>query len=309
MNIKKLILDIVSFLLAIAVLFFLGVEVSKNWEQIHTFRFNFNYLMLISASLAYIASFLLLGFGWHLLNHYLNYRIPLIKSLLYFLVTQPAKYIPGKVWVAVMRMKFTLSHGVPNTVTLLITGIEAIMEVFAGCYVSVIALMQAGLPHKYSIWGIVLATVLGLVLLIPDVFYFFVNIYLRIVKKPHIEKKQRVSFVKLFILQSNFVIAMTGLGISNFLFLQSFAPVGREQFVFLICTGTFSYVASIIWLFTPSGLGAREGVWFFALKKVAASHIALIFTVASRLWTIALDIIMALIAFPILLLVRKKDKI
>lgn len=309
MNTKKIILDILSFILAIAVLFFLGAEISKNWAQIRTFSFHFNYFLLASASLSYVASFFVLAFGWHLLNYYLNYHIPPIKSLLYFFITQPAKYIPGKVWVAVMRMKFLHVHKVPNSVTVLVAGIEAIMEVFAGCYVSVVALMQVGLPHIFSVWGIVAATVLGLVLLIPDVFYFFVNIYLRIAKKDPIEKNQRVSFSKLIVLQVTYVLAMLGLGISNFLFLQSFAPVGREQFIFLISIGTFSYVASILWLFTPSGLGAREGVWFFALRKISALHIALIFTVASRLWTISLDIIMALVAYPILLLVRKKDKI
>jgi uncharacterized membrane protein YbhN (UPF0104 family) len=67
---------------------------------------------------------------------------------------------------------------------------------------------------------------------------------------------------------------------------------------------SFSYIASIIVIFTPGGLGTREGILYLALKPLALTHVALIFAFASRIWLLLIEVALALIAIPILLLKR-----
>lgn len=305
---RKLLLHLLSLLLIIALFYFLGREFSHNWEQIRAFSFQFHLPALLLASALYIATFTLFGIGWWLLLRYLHHSIPLLETLLYFFITQPAKYIPGKIWIAVTRMKFCKPHGVPNSMTLLTTGIEAVMEILAGSYVSLIAILQTDLFGKYSALGTIVITAVGLILLIPEIFYFFINLYLRIVKREPIQKHERVSFLKLLLLQINYALGMFLLGLSQLFFLQAFAPVGKEHFPVLMSIGAFSYVASILAIFTPSGLGVREGVWYLALKGITAPHIAIIYAFVSRLWTIVIEAILLFLSLPILWVRRRKQK-
>lgn len=306
---RRLLINLLSLLLILAIFYFLGQEFLKNWEQIRTFPFQWNLPILALASLFYAAAFTIFAVGWWLLLRYLHHPIPLLETILYFFITQPAKYIPGKIWIAVTRMKFCKPHNVPNSMTLLTTGIEAAMEILAGSYISLIAILQTDLFGKYSTLGTIVITVIGLVLLVPEIFYFFINLYLRIVKRESIQKHERVSFLKLLLLQINYALGMFLLGLSQLFFLQAFAPVGREHFPILMSIGAFSYVASILAIFTPSGLGVREGVWYLALKGITAPHIAIIYAFVSRLWTIVIEAILLFIFLPILWIRKRRAKI
>lgn len=303
---RKLLLNLLSLLLILAIFYFLGREFLKNWEQIRTFPFQWNFQTLALASLFYATAFTIFAIGWWLLLRYLHHPIPLLETILYFFITQPAKYIPGKIWIAVTRMKFCKPHGVPNSITLLTTGIEAVMEILAGSYISLIAILQTDLFGKYSLWGTLAITGIGLILLVPNIFYFFINLYLRIAKREPIQKTERVSFQKLLLLQINYAAGMFLLGLSQLFFLQSFAPVGSEHFPILMSIGAFSYVASILAIFTPSGLGVREGVWYLALKGITAPHIAIIYAFVSRLWTIIVEAILLFLSLPILWVRKRK---
>ncbi len=307
-SVKKILWNIFSALLVLAIFYFLGREFLKNWDQIRSYEFRFNISLLLIASAAYGATFILFSIGWHIILRHLHHPISLKEIWLYFCITQPAKYIPGKIWIPVTRMKFCKPHGVPNSITLLSTGIEGVMEILAGSYVSVITLLQAGFLGPFSIWGTIAISGFGLVLLCPPVFYFFINLYLRIVKQPFILKNMRASFRQLLLLQVIYVFGMLGLGVSQFLFLQSFAPIPMQYAILLISIGTFSVVASIIAFFAPAGLGVREGIWFMALKSISVPSVALIFAFVSRLWMVVVEALLTFIALPIFLLQQRKAR-
>lgn len=305
---KKIIINTLSVLLVVAIFYFLGKQFAHDWDKIKTFSFDFNFELLSLSVVLYIITFFFLALGLHFILKFFHKPIPLRENLLYFCITQPAKYIPGKIWIAVARMKFFKTHNVPNPVTLLATGTESIMEIFAGAYISLVAILQTDIFNSSSVWATIIISGLGLVFLYPPVFYFFINLYLRITKLPLIEKNQRVSFLKIVLLQIIYVIAMGGFGVSHLVFLQSFVPVSAEYFPFLISVGSFSYVASIIALFAPSGLGVREGVWFLTLKAIVTSPIAIIYAFASRIWTIAIEAILLFIALPVFWITQRRVK-
>lgn len=305
---KKILWNLFSILLVLAVFYFLGREFAKNWEHIRSVPLQFNLFFLGFASIIFVITFVILSVGWYLLLRYLHHPLLWTDVFLFFCMTQPAKYIPGKIWLPVARMKFCKGHGIPNSITLLSTGIEGVMEIFAGTYISLIALFQTELLRQFSIWGIVGISGLGLLILSPPVFYFFINLYLKIVKREPLTKNQRVSFVKLFLLQIIFTIGMFGFGVAQFLFLQSLAPVSLEHAAFLMGVGVFSYVASILAFFTPGGLGVREGIWYLALEKISGPAIGLVYAFVSRLWIVVMEALLAFITLPFFLLRQRRAR-
>jgi uncharacterized membrane protein YbhN (UPF0104 family) len=305
---KKILLNTLSVLLILALFYFLGREFFHNWEKIRSYQFHFNFSLLAIASIIYVLSFIIFAFGWFLILGYLHHPISLTETILYFLVTQPAKYIPGKIWLPVARMKFCKHNQVPHSITLLSTGIEGMFEILGGTYISILAILQMPTFGEFAIWGTLVLSVLGLLIMCPPVFYFFVNIYLKIVRRPPIGKDLRVGFTNLLLLQILYIVGVLGLGFAQLFFLQSFAPVSSEYMPFLISIGVFSYIGGMVAVFAPAGLGVREGVWYLALKGITMPHIAMIYAFVSRLWTIVVEFILLLIALPILWLQRRNTK-
>lgn len=304
---RKILLNILSAVFVLAVFYFLGNEFYKNWHEIRSVSFRFNIPLLLLASFAYALGFLVLAFGWHTILQYLHHPIPFAKTLLYFCMTQPAKYIPGKVWIAVTRMKFCKPHGVPHSITLLTTGAEATFEIFAGTYISLVTLANTNLLGGYSVPAMIGITFFGILFLVPRVFYFFVNLFLSVIKKPRIEKDRRAAFRQLLLLQLNYIVGMFLWGLAQAIFLKSLIQVDNQHLFFLISIGVFSNVASILAVFTPSGLGVREGIWYIALKNIAAPGISLVYAFTSRLWTIILEVIFLFIALPFYLFRRRPE--
>ncbi|MEK7524083.1 MAG: lysylphosphatidylglycerol synthase domain-containing protein [Patescibacteria group bacterium] len=305
---KKIALNIASVLIIIALFYFLGREFLKNWSQIRSFPLHFDLLWLFWATAAYFITFFLLSIGWTLILKSLHYPISLTHAFLFFIITQPAKYIPGKIWIAVARMKFMHPLGIPNSVTLLSTGAEGVLEILAGSYISLVAILQIPGLGKFSVIGTIIISLLGVVLLIPKVFYAIINLYLKLAKREPIHATGHAKFAELLFLQIVYLIGMFGVGLAQVLFLKSFTHVSPHQFPLLISIGSFSYVASILAIFTPGGLGVREGIWYLALKGISAPHIAIIFALASRIWTVVAEALFLFIALPILWLEKRRNK-
>lgn len=308
MRIKKILLNTISILLVFAIFYFLVKELFHNWTAIRSYPLTFNIPLLLLSSLLYAATCTILGFGWYLILRYLHHPLSLFHAIFYFFITFPSRYIPGKIWIALTRMKFCKPKGIPHSITFLSTGIEVVMEILSGTYISFIALLQTPLLGRFSFWGTIAVTLAGLMLLIPDVFYFFINLYLKIVKRETIQKNERVSFLKLCLLQLTYIFGMAGWGVSQVVFLLSFTPVSASDLPFLISIGAFSYVASIAAVFSPSGLGVREGIWYIALKTLTAPHIALVYSFLSRIWSILVEAMLLFISLPILLIRKRREE-
>ena len=115
-------------------------------------------------------------------------------------------------------------------------------------------------------------------------------------------------FKKLFFLQLSYVGGMLMLGLSHLFFLLAFTSVPADKYPFIISITAFTYIAGILALVTPGGLGVREGIWYGALRRLTTKPLALIFTFASRIWSIAIETILMLISIVTLILYKKHKK-
>lgn len=88
-------------------------------------------------------------------------------------------------------------------------------------------------------------------------------------------------------------------GVAFWLF--GIALVGTEAPDVAVATAAFvtSYVAGIIVVIAPAGLGVREVVLYAALTPVIGAKYALLLSVLSRVWLIAVEIVSALIVLAL----------
>lgn len=304
-RVKKILVQLVSLGLVAAVFYVLGKEISSQWYLIKNYEFHLQWHLVLLASGVYSISFLLLATGWWLLLRNVNSPIKFRDAVIYFFITIPCKYVPGKIWGAVARAKLCKKYSVSTSVCFLTTGIEGIMEVLAGIYISLFAVLTSVDFGRGAKIGAAALVVLGLLLLVPRIFYTCVNIFLRLTNQPVISHEGRVGVKKLLVVQITFGLGMLLMGLSQVIFLKAFTHVPMKYTLYLVSLGTFSYVASVLAFFTPSGLGVREGVWYIALKGIVVEYIGLIFALVSRLWTIIVEALLCCIALGFFLLVRE----
>ena len=305
---KKIAVHILSIGLVAAVFFVLGREISSQWHLIKNYEFHLKWHLVLLATGVYSISFFFLATGWWLLLRNVNTPIKYWDAIIFFFISLPCKYIPGKIWTAVVRTKLCKKYSVSTSVCFLTTGIEGIMEILAGIYISLFAVITSVDFGQAAKIGAGAFVVLGLLLLIPRIFYVFINIFLRLTHQPIISHEGRVGFKKLLVVQVTFGLAMLLMGVSQVIFLKAFTRVPMEYTLYLVSLGTFSYVASVLAFFTPSGLGVREGVWFIALKGIVVEYIGLIFALVSRLWTIIVEALMCSIALGFFLFLRENGE-
>lgn len=307
-RVKKYIVQIISIALVAVVFFVLGKEVLAQWHLIKEYEFHLRWHLVLIATGVYSIAFFLFAVGWWLLMHNLRTPIGFVDSLIYFFITLPCKYVPGKIWTAVGRAKLCKKYSVSTSVCFVTTGLEGIMEVLAGIYISLFAVITS----PYFSRDIKLATfafvALGFLLLVPQIFYACINLVLRITKQPLIAKQDQVGFKKLIVVQIVYGAGMFLMGASQVIFLRAFTHFPMHYTLYLVGLGTFSYVASILAFFTPGGLGVREGVWYIALRGIVAEYVGLLFSLVSRLWTIIVESLLAFIALGFFFLLRHKNQ-
>jgi hypothetical protein len=73
-------------------------------------------------------------------------------------------------------------------------------------------------------------------------------------------------------------------GVALYVFIRSFYSLELSSILYLSGAFSLSSVIGILALFAPSGLGVREGILAIFLNQVMPTSVALVVSVASRLW-------------------------
>ncbi|MDQ3065383.1 MAG: hypothetical protein M3Q36_03890, partial [bacterium] len=61
--------------------------------------------------------------------------------------------------------------------------------------------------------------------------------------------------------------------------------------LFIMGVGNIAGAISMLAIFAPSGLGVREGVQLTLLSLIMPTELALLVTITTRLWGVAMDVI------------------
>jgi hypothetical protein len=79
-------------------------------------------------------------------------------------------------------------------------------------------------------------------------------------------------------------------GVALFVFIRSFYPLEWGYVLFLAGAFSFASMLGILALFAPSGLGVREGVLALFLRRIMPESVALVVSVASRVWVTLVEL-------------------
>jgi uncharacterized membrane protein YbhN (UPF0104 family) len=264
--------------------------ISRNYRLVSQYSFEFKPFLLTLSFLSVAAAFLLRFCVWLRLASLLDLEAPLPKAGRAYFLSVLARYIPGKVGLALVRVE--AYRGYPAAKVVMGTGMELIAALSAALLLSFIGLAASPAQFPpYLRWLALVAIAPLIAILSPPVLRTVANSILRLARKPAIEQftpfRINIALVGLYMIPG----LVHGLGL--FFLLNALSPVSGSHY--LAITGSY-YAASLAGLaafFAPGGLGVREGVLFLVLPLLVPRESAIVAAITIRLVTVLAELALA----------------
>ncbi|HEY4606007.1 MAG TPA: lysylphosphatidylglycerol synthase domain-containing protein, partial [Acidimicrobiia bacterium] len=257
---------------------------------------------LIEADLHFDIGLLLLSFGlltiwmlgqvwiWHLLTRTVQVEIPFPRAMTAWFYSQLGKYIPGKIFLYLGRLHFYVREGRPAGPVTLAFGVEFVGNLAAAVFTVLVAGLTLDVPgfDRFR-WLLVAAMVAFLTGLHPRPLGWLIAGAARLLRRQPfpvtLTYPQLLRYLALYVM--NWLL----FGGTLFVFIRSFYLVEPSSILYL--TGAFSLAGmiGILAFFTPSGLGVREGVLALFLNQVMPTSVAIVASVASRIWLTVVELV------------------
>jgi hypothetical protein len=162
-------------------------------------------------------------------------------------------------------------------------GVETIGNFASAIFTVLIAGLTVDAPalDPYR-WALGAALVALLIAIHPKIIGWMVAIAARVLRRRPFEVT--FTYPQLLRYLGLYVINWLLFGVALYVFIRSFYPLDVSSILFL--TGAFSFAGmmGIVAVFAPAGLGVREGILALFLGQVMPVPVALVVSVASRVW-------------------------
>jgi glycosyltransferase 2 family protein len=300
---------VAGFLLALAILFFLGDLLYRTWGDLAQSGFHFTFdlpRLIISLALLVIAR----GFAveaWRRILISLGDRIGFAFSARVWFLSNLTRYVPGNVWQVATMMAMVVDQGVGKTNALLsqviytalalsIAGLLGLTFVFVRPEI-----LNSALPASISAYAPVIAALAFLALIVvfalPPVNRLIVALTARVTRR---NITAPVPTFARGLVPPMFSLAMwVTNGVAFYLFTSSVTETSLAQLPAYIMMNAGAYWIGYMSFITPSGLGFREGALAWMLASFFPAPFAVALSLITRLWSTAGEILGVVLALNI----------
>lgn len=274
-----------------AILYFLIRTVVRQWSLIETFPWEFRAGPFVASLVLQVLAMFFWAAIWRKMVVQSGNTIGRADGIRVYVVSNLAKYIPGSVWGYVSRLYLGGGEGL----TAAGVGVSVVWELGMAIVASLI-LTAAILPTYPGeipdtiLLLVILVAVVCLTGLIPPIS----NRWLRLLKRWQSSQPAPTFRWSDFFLYLTAALATHILvGTAFFLFTRSLVDVGGSAWWSFVGMWSFSATAGLVVVFVPYGLGVKEGLLALLLQPFLPAESAVLISLASRLWTIASELLAA----------------
>jgi glycosyltransferase 2 family protein len=288
--------------LVLAAAAFLGLTIARHWGDVADFHWQVRWALLAASVLALSA---VLAWGvvvWKLvLDRFDHPPIHLRHLLRIWYLSNLARYVPGKIWQFVGAAELARLAGLSRAVILTSMVVHIGFSLLSAAVVSLLVLAPTGLPEGVPVLGLAGLAAASLVLVHPAVLNRGLAVAAILLRRDVLVWHGRWRDGLMLLGLS--LVSWLLYGAAFTLFVHSVAGTGMGSVLLLAGVNALSFLAGYMVFIAPAGLGAREGVMAVLLRPLAATGIAAVVAVLSRLWTVAAELLGA----GIVLLATRRD--
>jgi hypothetical protein len=251
--------------IAIVVFGFLVLTVVNQWSEIREKGVHFHLLWLIPAFLILPVFYMLSALAWDLILRFLGYTIGFGRAQVAWGQPLLARYVPGSVLYVLGRVLLSERAGVPRRITIAsIVYEQAISATSAIAVAAYFLISHPDLQGEPLRWSVLLLIPIAIALLHPRVFGPLANRALRAFGReplPAIIPLRGVIALLLFYALNWGVVA-----VGIFCVARSVSPIPFSDIPVVGSAQAVGYVAALVTLVAPAGLGIRDAAFAWAVK-------------------------------------------
>jgi hypothetical protein len=262
--------------IAIVVFGFLVLTVVNQWAEIQDKGVHFHVLWLIPAFVFLPLFYALSALGWDLILRFLGYRIGVGRAQVAWGQPLLARYVPGSVLYVLGRVLLSERAGVKRRVTIAsIVYEQAISATSAIAFAAYFLISHPDLEGQPLRWLVLLVIPLAIAILHPRVFGPLANRVLRAFGREPLPEVISLGGVLTLILYYLFVWGIVSLGMYSVARSVTTIPFTFDEVLTVGSAQAVGYVAALVTLVAPAGLGIRDAAFAWAVKGAVGNSFAL----------------------------------
>lgn len=277
----------------------LGWLVWSQRDVIPTIDWQIRPQFFLLSMLAYTAALVMVALVWSSILAAFGSRVAPLKNILYFLITNVGKRLPGTIWYVAWRAQIYHQENYPVALTSLASSVELAVLIVSGVIVGLGFMAQQLQKIEVGLWILGLIGAACVALLHPRI----LSAIIRKLSKAEV----KISYSKILGWIAVYLVVWLLGGISLFCIGNGFVAVPISALLYVVESWAAVGVLSFMLLFLPTNLGFNEIGLSFLLTQVMAAPIAVVVALASRVLTTIYDIVIALVAFGVDSLQKKGD--
>lgn len=286
-------------LLVGAAIAFLGLSIAHNWSELGRYQWQLRPVRLVLSVPALTLVFVWGVLVWAgVLRGFMRDAVPLPRLARIWFLSSLTRYIPGKIWQFVSAAQLAQAAGLSGAVLLTSLVVYMGFNLLSAAVVAALTLPLSaygfGRASVIVVYGFAIASVF---LVHPRV----LNTLLR--RVPRVLHRQTLVWTGRWldglVLLLLSVVAWVLYGVAFTLLVTSIVDVPWTLLLPLAGVAALSFLVGYFVFVAPAGLGAREAVMTILLAPYAPAGVTALVAVAARLWTVAAELLGALVALAV----------
>ncbi len=251
--------------IALLVFGFLVLTVVSQWAEIQEKGVHFHVVWLLPAVVALIAFYVLSALGWDLILRFLGYRIGLGRAQVAWGQPILARYVPGSVLFVLGRILLSERAGVPRRITLASIAYEqAISATSAVAIAAYFLISHPDLDGEPLRWAVLLVIPAAITVLHPRVFGPLADRVLRAFGRESLPEV--IPMRGIVILLAYYALNWGVISIGVYCVARSVSSIPFSEILTVGSAQAVGYVAALVTLVAPAGLGIRDAAFAWAVK-------------------------------------------
>lgn len=249
-----------------AVIFgFLVFTVASQWSDLQDEGVNFDPIWLIPAFAVLPVFYVLGAVGWDLILRLLGYRLSPMKAQIAWGQPLLARYVPGSVLYVLGRLVLSERLGVPRRMTLAsIVYEQAISAASAVAIASYFVISHPDLQDEPLRWGVLIVVPAAIVVLHPKVFGKLSTKVLAMFGREPLPAT--MSLPGVLGMLAFYAMNWCVVGVGVFFAANAIHSIPIEKLAAVGSAQALAFVAALLSLVAPAGLGVRDAVFAGAVK-------------------------------------------
>lgn len=250
---------------------FLVLTVAKQWGELQDKGVHFTPIWLLPAFGVLMVFYVTGGIGWDLLLRLLGNRLNPVRAQVAWGQPILARYVPGSVLYVLARLVLSERAGIPRRITLASIVYEQALSAAAAVGIASYFLINhpdlQGQPWR---WGVLVVVPAAIVVLHPRVFGPLANRLLHAFGRESLPAT--IPLWGILVMLVYYAISWAVCGVGVFFVARSVHDFGFNELATVGSAQAFGYVAALVTVVAPAGLGIRDAAFAWAVKAALPSQ-------------------------------------